>query len=143
MLRFPPWADLSDRDRVAMLAPMQFHREARPDILMIRSYREGALRVNDAEYTGSLILSTTAIMPDWGARSTDALNLDLLAPALALDPQILLLGTGELQRFPEPRISAEIMAMGIGLEVMNTAAACRTYNILASEDRKVVAALIL
>lgn len=110
---------------------------------MIRSYREGALRVNQAEYTGSVILSANAIMPDWSARSTDALDMKLLAPALEMDPQILLLGTGDAQRFPDPRISAQIMALGIGLEVMNTAAACRTFNILASEDRKVVAALIL
>jgi len=126
-----------------MLAPMQFSRESRSDILLIRSYSPGTLRVNDAEYTGSVILSATAIMPDWRVRSMDALSLESLGPALAMDPQILILGTGDAQSFPEPRVSAQIMGMGIGLEVMNTAAACRTFNILASEDRKVVAALML
>jgi len=126
-----------------MLAHMQLNRENRPDILVIRSYQAGVLQVKDTRYTGAVILTPSAIMPDWAASASSVLDLELLAPALSLEPEILLLGTGAGQRFPSPRVMAAVMARGIGLEVMDTAAACRTYNILAAEDRDVAAALIL
>ncbi len=82
-------------------------------------------------------------MPDWAVASTEFLTIEQLEDALAMKPGILLLGTGEVQTFPDPELMAAVMGLGIGLEVMNTAAACRTYNILASENRPVVAALII
>lgn len=61
-------------------------------------------------------------------------------PVATLEPEIVLLGTGEQQRFPHPRLTRELLTRGIGVEIMNTAAACRTYNILMLEGRRVVAA---
>ena len=79
----------------------------------------------------------------WSAPEPAALTLDDLAPALALQPEILLLGTGNRLVFPDGQIHARILALGIGFEVMDSGAACRTYNILMSEQRRVVAALLM
>lgn len=126
-----------------MLSPMQFTRDLRLDINLIRSYQPGSLVIGDQVYTSNLILSPGQIMPDWAAASTEFLTMELLEGALAMKPGILLLGTGAVQRFPDPELMASVLGLGIGLEVMDTPAACRTYNILASENRPVVAALIL
>jgi uncharacterized protein len=126
-----------------MLCVMQFTRDSRQDIHLIHSHESGALKIGDQVYSNSLIISPTQIMPDWAVTSIEFLTLELLQPALALEPGILLLGTGPAQIFPSPRLMARVMGRGVGLEVMDTAAACRTYNILASENRPVVAAVIL
>ncbi|MCJ7557563.1 MAG: MTH938/NDUFAF3 family protein [Gammaproteobacteria bacterium] len=122
---------------------MQFTRESRQDINLIRSHEPGVVRIGAKVYTSSLILSPTQIMPDWATASSEFLTLELLEAALAMEPIILLLGTGIRQVFPHAELMGQVLQRGIGLEVMDTAAACRTYNILASENRKVVAALIL
>jgi uncharacterized protein len=75
--------------------------------------------------------------------TVEGLDRDALVPALAMSPEILILGTGERLQFPASALYAELAGRGIGLEVMDTAAACRTYNVLVNEDRPVVAALIL
>lgn len=126
-----------------MLCDMQFTRESRQDINLIRSYEPGVVRIGDKTYASSVILSPTQIMPDWPVSSSEILTLDLLEAALAMEPAILLLGTGTRQIFPGTELMGRVLQRGIGLEVMHTAAACRTYNILAGENRKVVAALIL
>jgi uncharacterized protein len=126
-----------------MLSTMQFTRDLRLDINLIRSHEPGALVICDQTYTSSLIISPGQIMPDWDVASTELLTIEHLEDALAMKPGILLLGTGAIQTFPDPKLMASVMGLGIGLEVMNTAAACRTYNILASENRPVVAALII
>lgn len=126
-----------------MLSTMQFTRDLRLDINLIRSHEAGALVIGDQTYTSNLILSPGQIMPDWAVASTELLTIEQLEDALAMKPGILLLGTGAVQTFPDPKLMASVMGLGIGLEVMNTAAACRTYNILASENRPVVAALII
>lgn len=126
-----------------MLSPMQFTRDFRQDINLIRSHEPGALMIGDQTYTSSLIISVNQIMPDWAASSTEFLTMELMEDALAMKPGILILGTGAMQSFPDPELMALVMGRGIGLEVMNTPAACRTYNILAGENRPVVAALIL
>jgi uncharacterized protein len=71
------------------------------------------------------------------------ISLQSLQPALDLEPEILLLGTGARTMFPEPALLAELSRRRIGFEAMDTAAACRTYNVLAHEDRAVVAALLI
>ena len=126
-----------------MLCDMQFTRESRQDINLIRSHEPGMVRIGDKVYTSSLVLSPTQIMPDWATASIEFLNMELLEAALAMEPIILLLGTGTRQIFPGAELMSQVLQRGIGLEIMDTAAACRTYNILASENRKVVAALIL
>lgn len=82
-------------------------------------------------------------MEDWPPQVFEDITLEHLEPALALEPEILIIGTGPSLQFPEARIMAEIQQHGIGLEVLDTAAACRTYNVLVSENRNVVAALLM
>ena len=80
---------------------------------------------------------------DWNVASFDELSEAHFAYFLDLKPDVLLLGTGARQRFPHPRLYRALTNAGIGLECMNTPAACRTYNILVAEDRKVVAAILI
>jgi uncharacterized protein len=90
-----------------------------------------------------VVLTASEIVFDWPPGSVEELQLDHLQAVLALKPQIILLGTGERQVFPASAIGAAIQAAGIGFEVMDTRAACRTYNVLVQEGRRVAAALIV
>ena len=125
---------------------MQLTRDTSRDLL-IRACRDDAVRIGEHWFTSDLIVTADAVR-DWpGARPAerdlDALGLEQLAPALALEPEILLLGTGAQAIFPSMQLHAELASRRIGLEVMSTPAACRTYNVLVSEQRRVVAALLL
>ncbi|MGH8279794.1 MAG: Mth938-like domain-containing protein [Gammaproteobacteria bacterium] len=110
---------------------------------VIRAYGPGRINISDKIYTRSLVLTPQRLLDDWPPQRFEDLTLAHLETALGLQPEILVIGTGAVLRFPEARIQAEIQARGIGLEVLDTAAACRTYNVLVSENRKVVAALLL
>ncbi len=109
----------------------------------ISAYRPGVVTIAGVEYDHSLLVSADRLVPDWPVMSAAELDAERLAEALALGPEILILGTGRRLRFPEPALYASVAASGTGFEVMDTAAACRTFNILLSEDRQVAAALIL
>jgi uncharacterized protein len=122
---------------------MHFAREDVSGGFAIRAYSASGIRVGDIEYTRSLILSAAGVIADWRPRSTTELEPGDFAAVLQLDPDILLLGTGSELRFPRPALTGQLLQSGIGVEVMDTAAACRTYNILLSEQRRVVAALLL
>ncbi len=109
----------------------------------IRAYKPGVLQINDTLYTTSLILSPTQLFTDWlPQRITDLTSGDLEA-ILPLHPTILLIGTGTTLVFPAVEIYGELLNHGIGVEIMDTSAACRTYNALTAENRHVVAALII
>jgi uncharacterized protein len=109
----------------------------------IRAYAPGCVNVNDRLLNRSLVLAPGVLMEHWGPQCLEEITLAHLEPALALEPEILVIGTGSNLKFPEARIVAEIQQRGIGLEVLDTAAACRTYNVLVSENRNVVAALLM
>ena len=80
---------------------------------------------------------------DWRPQSIGELRMEDLDAVFALEPEIVVIGSGARQQFPDAALLAAVLSRGIGCEVMDTGAACRTYNVLASEDRKVVAALML
>ncbi|MFI4921978.1 MAG: Mth938-like domain-containing protein, partial [Gammaproteobacteria bacterium] len=103
----------------------------------------GRIYVSDVLLTKSVILAPDRVLEDWPPQRFEDLEPAHFEAALALEPEILLIGTGATQRFLPGSLMAELSAKGIGVEVMDTAAACRTYNILLSEDRKVVAALLM
>ena len=109
----------------------------------ISGYSPGEIIVNQMAYRESLILSPQSIHCPWPVLSVDKLDESNLHPVLELNPRVVLLGTGEHQVFPDARIFGLFGEKGIGLEVMNNGALCRTYNILLAEDREVVAAIIL
>ena len=102
----------------------------------------GAL-VNERRLERSFIVSPTQLLEDWPPASLEALQPADLEPALALQPAVLLLGTGATLRFPAPAVLAACLTRGIGIEAMDNAAAARTFNVLASEGRKVVAAFLI
>ena len=106
-------------------------------------YGAGYVEVNGKRYSSSLVVSGERLVIDWPATSVDSLAADHLAAILELKPAIAILGTGATFRFPDPARLAALHQARIGVEVMDTPAACRTYNILLAEGRSVVAALIL
>ena len=112
-------------------------------INLIRSYTEGALRVGEATLRQSCLIKADRLVTDWRPQSIEELRVEDLAPVFALEPEIVVIGSGKRQRFPDQALLASVLSRGIGCEVMDTGAACRTYNVLASEDRKVVAALFV
>lgn len=122
---------------------MQFHRDSGKDLNLISALGERSLRVGESEVTGSCIVSANTLVSDWRVANIDALDAAALAPILEMRPEIVLLGSGVVLRFPDSSIRQRFAEAGIGLEVMDTAAACRTYNVLVHEGRQVVAALII
>ncbi len=113
--------------------------------LTINAYGEGWIEVNGQRFDHSLIVSSLpgATVQTWSVSGFDALtseNLDVLGQAGA---ELVIFGSGKRLRFPKPNWLQTLVGQGLGLETMDTAAACRTYNILASEGRKVVLAVLL
>jgi uncharacterized protein len=109
----------------------------------VTGYGEGWVEVNRSRHRTSLVVSASRLVTDWPAASIEALAPDHLAAIVEMHPEIVLLGTGAVFRFPEPALLAPLYKAGIGVEVMDTPAACRTYNILMGEGRNVVAALVV
>ena len=122
---------------------MRFAEDDNPGRYQIRSYSAGEIAVNDERLTRSLVVSAARLIRDWPPQRFEDITREDLGIAAGLDPEILILGTGARVRFPHPSLVAGLQAQGIGVEVMDTAAACRTYNVLASEQRHVVAALLM
>lgn len=110
---------------------------------VIRAFEPGQLRVGETVYRKSLILTATARIENWRPATADDLRPDDFAPVLALKPEVVLIGTGARQRFPDREVLAALYASRTGFEVMDTRAACRTFNVLVAEGREVAAALVL
>jgi uncharacterized protein len=89
------------------------------------------------------VVTPEQVLHDWTGQSFEALTETDFSYFLALQPDVLLIGTGSQHRFAHPRLYRALADAGIGVEFMDTPAACRTYNILMAEDRKVVAAILL
>ena len=104
---------------------------------------EGYVEVNGKRHSSSLVVGGERIVTDWPATSVESLTADHLAAIVELKPEIVLLGTGTKFTFPDQSLLAPLYKAGIGVEAMDTPAACRTYNILLGEGRNVVAALIV
>lgn len=109
----------------------------------IVAYKPGHLKINETVYTKSVIVSPSMIMPDWSPQNIDELTQDTLNGIKALKPDVLLIGTGSKFVILPIEIYGELLNAGIGVEVMDTSAACRTFNALSSENRNVVAALVI
>lgn len=122
---------------------MKLHLQRAGDQYLISAYAPGSITVNDTRYERSLVVAPDWLIPDWGPQDSSDLAADHFAEILTHQPEILLLGTGKALRFPAPELLQPFTARQIGVEVMDTAAACRTYNILMAESRQVAAALIM
>jgi len=107
----------------------------------VTAYGDDYVIVNSQRHDSSLIVMADKIVP-WKAVEFENLTVEDFKALADLNAEIILLGTGKKQRFPHPRLTAALTAAGIGVEVMDLKAACRTYNILVAEERKVAAALL-
>ena len=113
------------------------------DVNLISAWEPDAVRVGKEWYRDHLILSSQHILSDWTVTTPDKLQANDLSAAIELNPEIILLGTGNHLPLPNIDLMAELAGQGIGLEIMDTPAACRTYNVLIHESRNVVAALFI
>jgi len=109
----------------------------------LTSYSEDTVSINDTVYRQSLVLTADSLLCPWPVKTLEQLCAELLAPIFDSKPAVVLLGTGPKQKFPEARIFGLFGEQGIGLEVMDNGALCRTFNILVAEDRAVTAAILL
>ena len=131
------------RSNYIILPPMPLSEDIVTSRHRFTSYGPASVTINEVVYRRSLVLTANDIYSPWAVSSIEDLNPENLAPVLESKPAVVLLGTGEQQRFPDARTFALFGERGIGLEVMDNGALCRTFNILVAEDRAVTAAVIL
>jgi uncharacterized protein len=110
---------------------------------LIRSYAPGEIKINDQIFHHPLIVAPTSIAPGPAVSDAGELTAAHTADIVALAPELVLVGTGPRQVFPAAEFGAQFLRAGIGFEVMDTGAACRTFNVLAAEQRRVVALLLV
>ena len=122
---------------------MQFSQITAESLNMITGYASGHVEVNGVRHESSLIVRPDRLFPSWSATDLHSLTMDHLEWIRDDPPEILLLGTGERQSFPSRTLWRSLRAEPWGIEIMDTAAACRTYNLILSEGRAVAAALII
>ena len=136
---------------------MQFNQELNLASYTIRSYSTGKIRISapfdrtleqpeipeDEVLTESFIMTPTQLIRNWPPQSVDEICAEHLEIASVLNPEVLLIGTGTTLVFPDMTLTYQLMERGIGVEIMDTAAACRTYNVLMHEGRRVVLALVI
>lgn len=121
---------------------MKFSEIEQTEGHLVEAYGPGWVRISGRRYTQSLILTPSAITP-WEPAAVLDLTPGHLLPLAQGSPQVVLIGTGHRPVLLDPALYAPLSTLGIGIEVMTTPAACRTYNLLMSEGRLVAAALIL
>jgi uncharacterized protein len=109
---------------------------------LIRAWEPGRIRIGEAWLSGNLIVTAEMIVSDWELQSADRVTREDLAPALEQEPELVIVGAGIEATTPDVELMSELAALGIGLEYMHTRAACRTYNVLIHEGRRVAAALL-
>jgi uncharacterized protein len=124
-------------------ARMKLHAPVTAGLLAITAYDAEHIAVNGRRLTRSFLLTPQRLIEDWPPATFDSLSAADLDAVAALDCPIVLLGTGPRQRFPAPALLRPLIERRIGVEVMDSHAACRTYNILMAEGRDVAAALII
>lgn len=122
---------------------MKLTLDADPRVNLFRAYTDGEVRVADQLIRGSCIVTADAVDSSWPPRSLEELTEAHLEAIFKFTPQIVLLGTGTTQKFPPAAIRGAFAQKRIGLEVMDVGAACRTFNLLVQEGRRVAAALLL
>ena len=108
----------------------------------IQSYQNACITVNGLTYNQPILISPDHLLSPWGPTSFETLLPEHFEAMLAYHPQVVLLGTGEKLRFPDPKLYQSLTDHKIGVEVMNSAAACRTYMVLMVEGRQVVCGLL-
>ena len=121
---------------------MKLHLTASEGLQLFSGYGAGYVAVNHVRYEKNVVVTPQAVT-EWTVASFEVLAATDFESIAALKPEIVILGTGATQRFPRPDLVRALAASGAGVEAMDSKAACRTYNILAAEGRKVIAAILV
>jgi uncharacterized protein len=121
---------------------MKLHSTSTQQYQTVTSYDERGVEINLIPFTHSLVVLPEIAPADWPVSSFDTLTTEHFEQIGAMTPDVVILGTGARQRFVHPRLTSSLTARRIGVECMDNQAACRTYNILMAEGRKVALALI-
>jgi uncharacterized protein len=121
---------------------MKLHPDQNNALNTVTAYGEGYFEINRVRHEGPLLLMPEGEVRRWQVQSYEAITAESLEALLALGAEVILLGTGNRHRIPHPRLTAALTRAGIGIEAMDSSAACRTYNILMGEGRRVLAALL-
>jgi uncharacterized protein len=122
---------------------MKFTEHRDSNIFAVKHYEPGLVKVNDLTFTESCFITQFSTESAWPCHSIETLDTEHLDQLLATQSEVIILGTGDKQVFPDPKLFAYCASKGVGLEVMANDAACRTYNVLTTEDREVVLALVI
>ncbi len=122
---------------------MKFAQDSQDEGYVITAYDEDNISINGKAFASSLIITRTKLNENWKLNHIDSLQTEHIEQILVLNPELIIIGTGKKLTFPAVATYSEIIRKGIGVDFMDTQAACRTYNILMSEGRDVVAGLIL
>jgi uncharacterized protein len=122
---------------------MKFTLEGNSSINAIRSYSAEEIRVGEHSIRLSCVITADTVIAGWPPAALEEVQLTHLEPIFELKPELVLFGTGARQRFAPAAIRAAFASRGIGVESMDLGAACRTFNILVNEERRVAAALFL
>lgn len=122
--------------------PLKLHADAPTHLNTVTAYGPGFVEINKIRHAGSLVVTPEHPVQRWSAASFDALSGDDFSALLSFGPELVIFGSGGRQRFPAAALTAALRLQGIGFEAMDTAAACRTYNILMAEGRRVLAAIL-
>ena len=120
---------------------MKLHLTRDAGLQLFSGYGTGFVAVNNVRYETGVVVSPNAVSA-WDVKEFEALTAADFGFIGALQPEIVILGTGAAQRFLRTELARALAATGVGVEVMDSRAACRTYNILATEGRKVIAAIL-
>lgn len=129
--------------------PLKLQPDLPASQFSITAHGPGFVEINGSRILGSTVVSPFKAPAEWPVRSVEDLKNSALSALRSQDVELLLLGTGHKQRFPPPKVLSGLMSQGpageapIGVECMDTPAACRTFNLLAAEGRRVLAALII
>jgi uncharacterized protein len=121
---------------------LKLHAQAPSTFNTVTAYGPDYIEINRIRHAGSLILTPDSPILAWEAAAFEQLCAEHFVAVLELAPELVLIGTGAVQRFPAPQITLPLARAGIGYEIMDTAAACRTFNILTAEGRRVVGAFL-
>jgi uncharacterized protein len=122
---------------------MKLTQQPTAGINLIRRYGADFITIGEEDIRASCLVTAATLSRDWAPRTVEELRVEHLSPLFDLEPQIVVLATGAQQKFPRAALRAEFAMRKIGLEVMEIGAACRTYNVLVGEERRVLAAILL
>jgi len=122
---------------------LKLHPDPLTALNTVTAYGPGFIEINNVRHTTAVRLTADQPPVEWNVAGFDALRSADIEALLADRPELVLLGTGARQRFPHPALSAALGRAHVGFKVMDTRAACRTYNILVAEGRRVLAVLLL